>query len=426
MMNLNQMTTDQQRAEYNRLRAQYDAFCAEGHHLDMSRGRPDTDQLNLSDAMMQPFDPVAPNGIDCRNYGMPDGVRELADLFAGMLDVPSDWVILGGASSLNMMFDKISDAMTHGICGHTPWCRQAPVKFLCPVPGYDRHFTVCEYFGIEMIPVAMTPTGPDMDAVERLVASDAQIKGIWCVPKYSNPQGYTYSDETVRRFAQLNPAAPDFRIYWDNAYCVHDLTDTPDQLLSLYEACVEAGHPDLPVMFASTSKITYPGAGVSAIAESPANAADDKKRLFVQMVCGDKMNMLRHLYFLKDMDGVRAQMKRHAALLRPKFEAVCRRLRTEFVNGDLLTWYEPHGGYFLGVDTLPGCAKRVVALCAQAGVKLTGAGATYPYGKDPQDRNIRLAPSGVKIDELEQAMALFCLCVKLASLEKVLKIEKNA
>lgn len=421
MMDLKRMTQDQLQAEYDRLWAQYRAFQAENRKLDMSRGRPDTDQLDLSNDMLEPFDPIAPNGVDCRNYGMPEGVRELADIFAGMMEVPSDWVILGGASSLNLMFDKISDAMTHGVCGCTPWMQQMPVKFLCPVPGYDRHFTICDYFGIEMIPVPMTPTGPDMDMVERLAASDDRIKGIWCVPKYSNPQGITYSAETVRRFARLHPAAPDFRIYWDNAYCVHDLTDTPDVLLSLYDACAQAGNLDLPIMFASTSKITLPGSGVSAVAESPANAEQDKKRLFAQMVCGDKMNMMRHLHFLKDLDGVKAQMKRHAEKLRPKFDAVFDRLGAEFENGTLLSWNEPHGGYFVSVDTMPGCAKRVVSLCAQAGVKLTNAGATYPYGKDPQDTNIRLAPSGVGLEELNLALKLFCLCVKLASLEKAMQ-----
>ncbi len=404
---------------YQALTATYRDMQAKNLKLDMSRGRPAPEQLDLTNAMLDDKNYIAPNGLDCRNYGAPDGVRELAEIFAGMMDVPAECVILGGASSLNLMFDKISSAMTHGVGGCKPWMQQGTVKFLCPVPGYDRHFAVCEYFGIEMINVAMTPTGPDMDAVEQMVNNDPTVKGIWCVPKYSNPQGYTYSDETVRRFAALKPAAPDFRIYWDNAYCVHDLTDTPDRLLPLYAECVKNGNEDLPVMFASTSKITFPGAGVAAIAESAKNRAFDKERLSFQMVCPDKMNMLRHLHFLKDIDHVHAQMKRHAALLRPKFDAVCDVLDSEFDNGVFLSWNKPNGGYFISVDTMPGCAKRTAQLCAEAGVKLTGAGATYPYGKDPQDANIRLSPSGVSVAELRQAMALFSLCVKLASLEKL-------
>ena len=421
MKNYLQMSENELQAAYAALQMKYDAFHAQGLALDMSRGRPDTDQLDLSNDMLHITEYKAPNGVDCRNYGMPEGVRALAEIFAQILGVPADCVVLGGASSLNMMFDKVSAAMTHGICGSKPWMLQGGVKFLCPVPGYDRHFTICEYFGIEMINVPMTENGPDMDMVEKLVAEDEKIKGIWCVPKYSNPQGITYSDETVRRFAALKPAAPDFRIFWDNAYCVHDINDTPDKLLSLYEECIKTGNEDLPIIFASTSKVTFPGSGVAVMAESAANRANDQKRLFTQMVCPDKMNMVRHLHFLKDVDGVAVQMRKQAEKLRPKFDAVCEKLEAEFENGTLLTWHRPNGGYFVSVDTLPGCAKRVVALCAQAGVKLTGAGATYPYGKDPSDSNIRLAPTGVGIAELKKAMELFCLCVQLASAEKLLK-----
>ena len=414
------LSSDQLRVIYDSLKQEYEAFQARDLKLDMSRGKPGADQLDLSQGLIGNTATRTPSGLDCRNYGGTDGFPEIRELFAEMMEVPADNVIVGNNSSLNMMFDKISSAMTHGICGGKPWMLQGGVKFLCPAPGYDRHFTICEYFGIDMITVPMTPDGPNMTMVEELVSSDEKIKGMWCVPKYSNPQGITYSDETVRRIANLKPAAKDFRVFWDNAYCVHDLTDTPDHLLPIYAECVKAGNEDLPILFASTSKISLPGSGVAAMAASANNLKQDRKRIFTQTVGPDKMNMLRHLDYFKDMDGIRAQMKRHAEKLAPKFDIVCSKLQEQFGGNRILFWTKPNGGYFVSVDTLEGCAKRVVELCAQAGVKLTGAGATYPYGKDPHDTNIRLAPTFPSVEELSVAMDLFCLCVKIASIEKML------
>ncbi len=323
-----------------------------------------------------------------------------------------------------MMFDKISDAMTHGICGHTPWCRQEPVKFLCPVPGYDRHFTVCEYFGIEMIPVAMTPTGPDMDAVERLVASDAQIKGIWCVPKYSNPAGTTYSDEVVDRLAGMKCAAEDFRIFWDNAYCVHHLFDeaeNQDQLKDIAQACAAAGNPNRYLKFASTSKITFPGAGISAIAASGENIAEIKSLISPAVIGYDKMNQLRHVKFLKDADGIAEHMSKHAAIIRPKFELVQEKLAAGLAEVDGCSWTNPRGGYFISFDAPRGCAKRIVELAKAAGVTMTGAGATWPYKNDPYDTNIRIAPTLPPLDELSVELDVFVCCVKLDAVDKLLE-----
>ncbi len=414
------MTAAQQRELLAKLWEEYRIFQSKGLQLDMSRGKPGANQLDLSLEMLSIPAYRTEAGVDCRNYGLPDGLPEMKALFAELLEVRPENIIVGGNSSLNMMFDKISSAMTHGINGQTPWTRQGTIKFLCPAPGYDRHFSICEYFGIEMIPVDMTNTGPDMDTVERLTASDPRIKGIWCVPKYSNPQGITYSDETVRRFAALQPAAPDFRIYWDNAYCVHDLTDTPDKLLNLFAECKKTGNENLPVMFASTSKISLPGGGISVLASSEENLAWDRKRISVQTIGPDKLNQLRHLHFFRGVQGVLDQMAKHRALLWPKFQTVLDLLEKELAGTGALTWNKPNGGYFISVDTMDGCAKRVAALCKEAGVLLTSAGATYPYGKDPRDRNIRLAPTFPPVEELRQAMALFCLCVKIAALEKLL------
>lgn len=410
----------QQREMLEKLQEQYREFQAKRLKLDMSRGKPGADQLDLSMDMLSSNDFRTASGVDCRNYGVPDGLPEVKQLFADLLDVAPENIIVGGNSSLNLMFDKISSAMTHGINGGTPWMRQEKVKFLCPSPGYDRHFSVCEFFGIEMIPVEMTAQGPDMDEVERLVSTDASIKGIWCVPKYSNPQGITYSDETVRRFAALKPAAPDFRIYWDNAYFVHDLTDSPDRLLNLFEECKRTGQENLPVMFASTSKISFPGGGISVIVSSEENLKWDRKRIAAQTIGPDKLNQLRHLNFFHDAQGVREQMAKHRALLQPKFKIVLDMLEKELQGTGALEWTKPNGGYFISVDTMDGCAKRVVSLCKEAGVVLTGAGATWPYGNDPRDRNIRLAPTFPPVEELRQAMELFCLCVKIATLEKLL------
>ncbi|TQI65829.1 aminotransferase class I/II-fold pyridoxal phosphate-dependent enzyme [Clostridium sp. KNHs216] len=406
------------------LQNRYDQFKAQGLKLNMARGKPATDQLNLSMKMLDTLnsgsDMHSSTGDDCRNYGLPDGLPELRELFAEMMGVDDHNIIVGGNSSLNMMFDAISCAMTHGFAGCEPWGRQGPVKFLCPSPGYDRHFAITEYFGFELIAVPMLATGPDMDVVEKLIADDASIKGIWCVPKYSNPTGITYSDETVRRFAALKPAAKDFKIFWDNAYCVHDLTDTPDTLLNLWHECRKYNNIDLPIFFSSTSKITFPGAGIAAMGASESNLAVLREHYSFQTIGPDKLNQLRHIYFLKDMDGVMKHMAKHRALLEPKFRTVISSLESELGGKGVAEWTNPNGGYFVSVDVLDGCAKRVVSLCREAGVTLTGAGATYPYGKDPNDRNIRVAPTYPPVAELEQAMELFCICVQLAAAEKLL------
>jgi Transcriptional regulators containing a DNA-binding HTH domain and an aminotransferase domain (MocR family) and their eukaryotic orthologs len=406
------------------LQNRYDQFKAQGLKLNMARGKPATDQLNLSMKMLDTLnsgsDMHSSTGDDCRNYGLPDGLPELRELFAEMMGVDDHNIIVGGNSSLNMMFDAISCAMTHGFAGCEPWGRQGPVKFLCPSPGYDRHFAITEYFGFELIAVPMLATGPDMDVVEKLIADDAAIKGIWCVPKYSNPTGITYSDETVRRFAALKPAAKDFKIFWDNAYCVHDLTDTPDTLLNLWHECRKYNNIDLPIFFSSTSKITFPGAGIAAMGASESNLAVLREHYSFQTIGPDKLNQLRHIYFLKDMDGVMKHMAKHRALLEPKFRTVISSLKSELGGKGVAEWTNPNGGYFVSVDVLDGCAKRVVSLCREAGVTLTGAGATYPYGKDPNDRNIRVAPTYPPVAELEQAMELFCICVQLAAAEKLL------
>lgn len=407
------------------LQERYNQFKAQGLKLNMARGKPATDQLDLSMKMLgilnSTSDMHSSTGDDCRNYGMPDGLPELRKLFAELMGVDGHNTIVGGNSSLNMMFDAISCAMTHGFAGCEPWGKQGPIKFLCPSPGYDRHFAITEYFGFELITVPMLPTGPDMDIVEELAANDASIKGIWCVPKYSNPTGITYSDETVRRFAALKPAAKDFKIFWDNAYCVHNLTDTPDTLLNLWHECKKANSIDLPIFFASTSKITFPGAGVAAMGSSESNLAVLREHYSYQTIGPDKLNQLRHIYFFKDLNGVMEQMAKHRALIEPKFKTVVRNLESELGGKGVAEWTNPNGGYFVSVDVMKGCAKRVVSLCKEAGVVLTGAGATYPYGKDPNDSNIRVSPTCPPVVELQQAMDLFCICVQLAAAEKLLK-----
>ena len=406
------------------LQKSYDDFKAKGLKLDMSRGKPGADQTDLSggmfDILNKDSDFRCKSGEDCRNYGLLEGIPEMREMFAQLLGVPAKNVFVGGNSSLNMMFDAISCMMSQGIGGCEPWNRQGTIKFLCPVPGYDRHFGITEYFGFEMINIPMLETGPDMDMVEELVANDETVKGIWCVPKYSNPTGITYSDETVRRFAKLKPAAKDFRIMWDNAYCVHDLTDTPDTLLDLYGEAAKYGNEDLVFVFASTSKISFPGAGVAAMAASDRNIQDIKKHFTTSTIGPDKLNQLRHILFLHDINGVHALMKGHRAILEPKFRKVCQVLQENLGDLEVAQWNMPNGGYFINVDVLDGCAKRVVDLCKQAGVVLTSAGATYPYGKDPKDSNIRIAPSFPPMDELETAMKLFSNCVKLAAAEKCL------
>ncbi|MCI8416910.1 MAG: aminotransferase [Lachnospiraceae bacterium] len=411
---------------YGELTEKYEEAKAKGLKLDMSRGKPSAEQLDLSMEMMDVLhsgvDMKDSEGIDCRNYGVLDGVKEAKQLLADMSEVSPDKMIIYGNSSLNVMYDTVSRAMTHGIMGHTPWGKLDKVKFLCPVPGYDRHFSITEYFGIEMIPVPMTPAGPDMDLVEKLVSSDESIKGIWCVPKYSNPQGITYSDETVHRFARLKPAAADFRIFWDNAYCVHHLYDQDqDFLIEILEECEKAGNPDLVYKFCSTSKISFPGSGVACIATSPNNLKDIKLQLTIQTIGHDKVNQLRHVRFFKDIDGIHEHMRKHAAILRPKFEAVLDTLDQELGGLEIGSWIRPKGGYFISFDALEGCARNIIAKCREAGVVMTEAGATYPYHQDPHDSNIRIAPSFPTPQDLAMATDIFVLCVKLVSVEKLLE-----
>ena len=417
------MSREELSSIFDSLNAEYKEFCAKGLKLDMSRGKPGADQLDISEAILNQVvtsEDAKFNGTDTRNYGGLDGLPEMKEIFADMLGVKASEVIVGGNSSLNMMYDTVMRAMQFGILGSTPWSKLDKVKFLCPSPGYDRHFTICETFGIEMIPVDMTSAGPDMDTVEKLVSTDASIKGIWCVPKYSNPGGVTYSDEVVSRFAALKPAAEDFRIFWDNAYVVHDLYDTTDPLLNILDECRKNGNEDMCYIFASTSKVSFPGAGVAVMAGSEANINATKKFMSFQTIGPDKINQLRHIKFFKNLDGVRAHMKKHAAILRPKFEIVLNTLDKELSGLEIAQWHKPNGGYFVSLDVYPGCAKRVHALLKEAGVVMTGAGATYPYGKDPLDRNLRIAPTFPAVEELEVAVNMLCLCVKLAACEKIL------
>ena len=408
------------------LEAQFDEVKAKNLKLDMSRGKPSTEQLNLSmdmmDVLKSDSDLVCEEGVDCRNYGVLDGIAEAKQLLADMMEVPKDNIVIFGNSSLNVMYDTIARSMTHGVMGSTPWAKLDKVKFLCPVPGYDRHFAITEYFGIEMINVPMTPTGPDMDMVEELVSTDPAIKGIWCVPKYSNPQGITYSDETVHRFAKLNPAAEDFRIFWDNAYGIHHLyEDKQDYLIEILMECKKEGHPDMVYKFSSTSKISFPGSGIAAVAASKANLDDFRKYMTVQTIGHDKLNQLRHVRFFKDINGLHEHMRKHADILRPKFELVLATLDKELNGLGIGEWTKPHGGYFISFDAMEGCAKAIVAKAKEAGVVMTGAGATYPYGKDPKDSNIRIAPSYPSVEELGKAAEVFVLCVKLVSVEKLLE-----
>ena len=425
-----EMTKAELQALKKELSAKYREYQGKDLKLDMSRGKPSIDQLDLSmgmlDVLTSDMDLTCEDGTDCRNYGVLDGISEAKELLADMMEVAPDHIIIYGNSSLNVMYDTVSRSMTHGVMGNTPWCKLDKVKFLCPVPGYDRHFAITEYFGIEMINVPMTSTGPDMDMVEELVASDDSIKGIWCVPKYSNPQGISYSDQTVRRFARLKPAAPDFRIYWDNAYTIHHLYDMDqDHLIEILAECKRAGNPDMVYKFASTSKISFPGSGIAAIAASQNNLVDIKKQLRIQTIGHDKVNQLRHVRFFGDIHGMVEHMRKHADILRPKFEAVLETLDRELEGLGIGTWTTPKGGYFIAFDSLDGCAKAIVAKCKKAGLVMTGAGATYPYGKDPHDSNIRIAPSYPPLNDLKQAMELFALCVKLVSVEKLLSEKKD-
>ena len=426
-----EMTNEELNRELADRNARFKKEQAKGMRLDMSRGKPGQEQLDLSMGMMDVLDSksdlTCEDGTDCRNYGQLTGIIEARELLGDMMENNPKDIIIYGNSSLNVMFDTVSRCWTHGVMGYTPWCRLPEVKFLCPVPGYDRHFKITEYFGIKMVPVPMTPVGPDMDIVEKLVAEDDTIKGIWCVPKYSNPQGISYSDETVRRFARLKPAAPDFRIFWDNAYGMHHLYDDhQDYLIEILAECKRAGNPDLVYKFSSTSKITFPGSGIAAVATSPNNLEDFLSCLRNQTIGHDKVNQLRHVRFFKDIHGMVEHMRKHANIIRPKFEAVENILEEDIGGLGIGTWTKPLGGYFIMFDSLPGCAKDIVARAKTAGLVLTPAGATWPYGKDPNDSNIRIAPTYPTLDELERAMRVFTLCVRISSLKKILADRETA
>ena len=409
--------------EYEIVKKKYEKCLNQKLKLNIARGKPSNEQLDLISDILQtvitPEDCIA-DGVDTRNYGELSGLQCAKDYWADVLDCKSSQVFVGGSSSLNMMFDVISRAYTHGLLhSPRPWCKEEVVKFLCPSPGYDRHFKVTEFFGAELIAVPMTADGPDMNVVEELV-KDPQVKGIWCVPKYSNPDGIIYSNETVQRFANLKPAAPDFAIMWDNAYCVHEFEGEYVPFPDIISMCADAGNPDMVYEFASTSKITMAGAGFSVMAASEANIAYFNKLYTVQMICYDKVNQLRHVRYLKDKANTIEIMKKHAVILAPKFNAVADILDVQINPLGFANWNRPKGGYFISFNTMPGTAKRALALCKAAGVELTEAGATFPYGKDPQDSNIRIAPSLPPVSELMQAMDVFCTCIKLAALEKLL------
>ena len=408
------------------LLAAYEEKKALGLNLDMSRGKPSPTQLGVSVGLMDVInsdsDMKSECGIDCRNYGCLDGIPEVKRLMAEMMGTTEDHIFIGGNASLTLMFDTVSRAYTHGIMGETPWCKLDKVKFLCPVPGYDRHFAITEEFGVEMINISMTEDGPDMDMVEKYVNNDASVKGIWCVPKYSNPQGVVYSDETVERFAKLKPAADDFRIFWDNAYTVHHLYDDKQaEIPNILELCEKEGKPDMVFEFCSTSKVTFPGAGVAGICTSEKNREDIKKRLTIQTIGHDKINQLRHARFFKDVDGIKAHMAKHAALIRPKFELVENILTDEIASRGIGTWVKPLGGYFFGFEALSGCAKEIVAKCKEAGVTMTGAGSPFPYKKDPDDCVIRIAPTYPSLDELKKAAEVFVVVTRLVSVNKLLE-----
>jgi aspartate/methionine/tyrosine aminotransferase len=421
----NSLSKEELQTLLSKLQDEYNITKGKNLKLDMSRGKPGADQLDIS---MEMLDCVhsseackANDGTDCRNYGLLDGIMEAKQIFSEILEVAPSEVIVGGNSSLNMMYDTVARAMSFGVLGSKkPWCKLDKVKFLCPSPGYDRHFAICELFGIEMIPIKMNTDGPDMDIVESLIATDDSIKGIWCVPKYSNPEGITYSDAVVDRFAKLKPKAEDFRIFWDNAYAVHHLTEKPDMLKNIMSCCLEQGTENMVFIYCSTSKITFPGVGIAAMGASEANVLEIKKEIGIQTIGPDKLNQLRHTKYFGDINGIISHMKKHAEILKPKFDIVLNTLEAELGDTGLAKWNSPNGGYFISLDTLDGCAKHTIELCKQAGVVMTPAGATFPYGKDPNDKNIRIAPTFPPIGELKVAINLLCLCIKIAGIEKLL------
>ena len=426
MTSYQEMSKEQLLQEKTALEAEYAKIKEMGLSLDMSRGKPAAEQLDLSMGILDTVDAKSvvksENGTDLRNYGVLDGIPEAKKLIGDMVGAKPENVIVYGNSSLNIMYDQIARAEIFGICGNTPWSKLDKVKFLCPVPGYDRHFAITEEFGIEMINIPMTEDGPDMDMVEQYVNNDAAVKGIWCVPKYSNPQGVVYSDETVRRFANLKPAAADFRIFWDNAYVVHHLyEDNQAQILNILDECEKAANPDIVFQFCSTSKVSFPGAGIAAISASAANIADIKKKLTIQTIGHDKINQLRHVKFFKDQKGVQEHMMKQAAIIRPKFEMVEEMLTEEIASRGIGTWMHPLGGYFISFEALEGCAKKIVEKCKEAGVVLTGAGSPYPYKKDPKDSVIRIAPTYPSMDELKEAAKVFTVVVRLVSVDKLLE-----
>ncbi len=425
MKKYSEMTKDELKAEYEIIKAGFEEAKAKGLKLNMARGLPSAEQLDMEADFFNTLNPTvdfhSELGIDCRNYGELTGIHEARQLMADMMEVSPEEIIVFGNSSLNIMFDTVARSMQFGVLGSTPWNKLDKVKFLCPVPGYDRHFAITELFGIEMINIPMDDNGPDMDMVEKYVNSDPAVKGIWCVPKYSNPTGVTYSDEVVRRFANLKPAAEDFRIYWDNAYTIHHLYNgKEDILLEILAECKKAGNPNMVWKFCSTSKVTFPGSGIAALAASEENLADVKRILTIQTIGHDKLNQLRHVRYFKNIEGMHEHMKKHADIIRPKFELVISILERDLAPLNIGSWTHPNGGYFVSFDAPTGCAKRIVGLCKEAGVTLTGAGATFPYKKDPNDSNIRIAPTFPPIQELEQALNIFTLCVRLAAAEQIL------
>ena len=422
---MNILTADRKSLEtlHAQLTAEYARLRGLGLKLDMSRGKPARDQLDLCEPMLTVLshnDQMQDGKTDVRNYGVLEGIPSCRALFADIMEVPVENVIAGGSSSLTMMYDTMLRLWIFGAPGYEPWCRQEKIKWLCPAPGYDRHFAITQQLGIEMIPVPMTETGPDMDMIERLAGEDPAVKGVWCVPKYSNPQGITYSDDTVRRFAAMKTAAPDFRVFWDNAYIVHHLGEEHDELLNIFPEAEKCGTQDRFLEFCSTSKVTFAGAGVAAMAASLDNIAWTKKIMTVQAISPDKVNQLRHVRYFQNVEGLSDHMKKHAAILRPKFDLVLSLLEEKLGGTGAGSWHTPRGGYFISFDALPGCAKRINTLCKEAGVVMTGAGATFPYGKDPQDSNLRIAPSMPPLDELKQAAEVFCTCALLAAVEKQL------